>query len=542
MIDIMYLRTSNRKLQNGKEVTYLQIAENEWDPVKKRSRVKILCTLGRADDQATDRLQQLARSIRKNAPWESIAELEEGWRFITSWEHGPLTVIENLWQQMGLHKIINEAVKKEERQVPFERSIFAMVANRCLEPSSKLDCYERWMKKCIYFPEGKTISLHHLYRALDFLSVYKDKIEEEIYWKTADLLNMDVDLIFYDTTSVSFEIDEEDEGGLRKRGYSKEGRPDAPQVVVGMAVTRDGFPVKTWVFPGNTTDVTTISRVKNDLRGWRLNRCVFVADAGMVSDENLRELSKGGGHYIVAMPCRRGTEVVDDVLGRPGRFKIVADNLQVKEVWVGSRVRRRRYVVCFNPLEAERQRMHRVEVLHELEAEMTSLRGHPKKSCRLLSSRRFGPYLRTLKSGELRINRGAIRERARRDGLWVIHSNDEELSAEDLALGYKQLIRVEETWRTMKSTIRIDPVYHRNPERIKAHVFLCSLALLLERMAEKACGRTWTRIREELRSIKVGQLLSPHGTIFQTSPGSMEARKLLKRLGIEPLPNILNAE
>ncbi|MCG2817233.1 MAG: IS1634 family transposase [Candidatus Aminicenantes bacterium] len=538
----MYLRTTSRKNQDGSSTAYLQIAENVWDPIQKRSTVKVLCTLGRADGKAVDRLQQLARSIRKNAPWESIAELEEGWTFVNSWKHGPFAAINHLWKQAGLEKIIEQAVKKEDRTVPFERAIFAMVANRCLEPSSKLDCYERWMSEEVYFPEGKAIALHHLYRAMDFLSAHKKEIEEEIYWQTADLLNMDVDLIFYDTTSVSFEIDWEDDEGLRKRGYSKEGRPDAPQIVVGMVVTRDGYPVKTWVFPGNTADVTTISRVKSDLKGWRLNRCVFVADAGMVSENNLRELSKGGGRYIVAMPCRKGTEVVEDVLSRPGRFKIVADNLQVKEVWVGEGVRRRRYVVCFNPLEAERQKKHREEVLRELEAEIASLRGHPKKSCRLLSSRRFGPYLRTLKSGELRISCGSVRARAKRDGLWVIHSNDEELSAEDLALAYKQLMRVEEAWRTMKSTIRIDPVYHRKTERIEAHVFLCSLALLLERIAEKACGLTWKRIREELRTIKVGQLLSPHGTVYQASPGSMKARNLLKKMGMESLPSILNAE
>jgi IS4 transposase len=236
------------------------------------------------------------------------------------------------------------------------------------------------------------------------------------------------------------------------------------------------------------------------------------------------------------------SQTVEDVLSRPGRYKIVADNLQVKEVWVGEGVRRRRYVVCFNPLEAERQKKHREEGLRELEAEMTSLRGHPKKSCRLLSSGRFGPYLRTLKSGELRISLGAVRERAKKNGLWVIQSNDEELSAEDLALAYKQLMRVEQAWRTMKTTIRIDPVYHRKEERIKAHVFLCSLALLLERMAEKACGLTWRRIREELGTIKVGQLLSPHGTVYQTSPGSMKARNLLKKMGMKSLPSILSAE
>ena len=536
----MYLRTTTRKNQDGSKVAYLQIAENQWDHKHKRSRVKVVCTLGRADGKAVERLRQLARSIRKNAPLDSIAELEEGWRFVDSWEHGPFHVTSHLWEKLGIGKIIQEAVKKEDRSVPFERAVFAMTANRALAPSSKLGCYQRWMQEDVYFPEGEGIELHHLYRAMDFLSQHKEQIEEQLYWKLADLLNMDVDLIFYDTTSVHFEINEEDD--LRLRGYSKNGRTDVPQVVVGMAVTRDGYPVKSWVFEGNRADVTTIAQVKSDLKGWRLNRCIFVTDAGMVSEDNLRELAKGGARYIVAMPCRQGTEVVNDVLSRPGRFHEVRDNLRVKEIWGGTGERRRRYVVCLNPLEADRQRRHRQEVLTELEAELQTLNGHPKRACALFSSRRFGPYLRKLKNGELRINRMAIRDRARRDGIWVIHSNDEELAAEDLALAYKQLVRVEEAWRTMKSDIRLRPVYHRTEERIRAHVFLCVLSLLLERVAEKTCGQTWFRLREELRTIKIGQLLGPHGMVYQASPGSADARKILKKLKLDPPFPVITAE
>jgi len=531
----MYLRKVSRNNTDGATVTYLQIAENIWDSQKKRSRVRVVCTLGRADEQGIDRLRQLVRSIRRQSP-EYTAEVE-GWTFQNSWEHGGLHVIGRLWESLGIRDLMEKAAREEERMVPLERAVFVMVANRCLAPRSKLSCYERWMAEDIYFPEGEGIELHHLYRAMDFVADHKTAIEEQLYWRLADLLSMDVDLIFYDTTSIYFEVDQEDEG-VRRRGYSKDQRGDLPQVVVGMAVTRDGYPVKSWVFAGNWADVTTIEEVKEYLRGWRLNRCIFVTDAGMVSEENLALLRRGGGRYIVAMPCRKGTEVVKEVLSRPGRYEEVRENLKVKEVWVGDH----RYVVCLNPLEAERQRKHREEVLGELEEELQGLRSHPKRACQLLSSRRYGPYLRTLKNGELRLSKKAIREKEKRDGLWVIHSNDHELGAEDLALAYKQLIRVEETWKTMKSTIEIRPVFHRTEERIKAHVFLCVLALLVERVAERACGWTWPRIRQELRSIKVAQLLAPNGMVYQTTVGSQDARNLLKNLKIQPLPEVLGVE
>ena len=160
---------------------------------------------------------------------------------------------------------------------------------------------------------------------------------------------------------------------VRKRGKSKNGRGDVPQVMVGLAVTRDGFPVRHWVFPGNTVDVTTVAQVKADLKGWRLNRCVFVGDAGMVSAQNLRTLARGGGRYIVCMPVHPGGEVDKEVVSRRGRYREVAENLQVKEVVVGEGERRRRYVVCFNPREAERQSKHRAQVLTELEAELATM-------------------------------------------------------------------------------------------------------------------------------------------------------------------------
>ncbi|MFQ5886459.1 MAG: IS1634 family transposase [Anaerolineae bacterium] len=548
IIVIMYLRTSTRKNRDGSGVTYLQIAENVWNPKKRRSETRLVCTLGRADGKGQERLRQLAASIRRHASFETMAQLEPGWKFLDSWEYGPFYVLCEVWERLGIRRILEEALRGEDRSVPFERAILAMVANRALAPASKLFCYESWVREEVYFPEGEAIQLHHLYRAMDFLAAHKEEIEKELYWQVADLLSLDVDLIFYDTTTLYFELDEEDEGeeALRVRGHSKDGRDDVPQVVVGLAVTRDGLPIKSWVFPGNTPDVTTIAQVKEELRGWRLNRCVFVTDAGMVSEENLHTLARGGSSYVVAMPCKKGGEVVTEVLSRPGRFSVVCDNLRVKEVWVGDGQRRRRYVVCFNPAEAERQRNHREKVLAELEAELAGLsnsgEGHPKRGCELLSSRRYGRYLRKLKDGRLRVNKTAIREASKRDGLWVIRTNDESLTREDLALAYKQGVRVEEAWKTMKSGLKVRPIYHRTPERIRAHIFLCVLALLLERVVENACGWSWRKIRAELRSIKVGQLLTPNGTLYQRSPIRATSHNILKQMKVKPPAEILAVE
>ncbi len=552
----MYVRQTRQKRADGSYLVHLQLAESVWNPAKRRSETRIVCNLGRADDpKVTERLRRLAKSILKRCDPEAIVAADPSWTLMDAWPYGDLYVLEALWERLGIREAIEREHRKRKLDFPVERALFAMVANRALAPCSKLYCYEQWLREDVRIEGCEGLGLHHLYRAMDFLVAHREAIEEAVYFRVADLLNLQVDLIFYDTTSLHFEVDEEDPGraeesedkGLRKRGHSKNGRGDAPQVVVGLAVTREGLPVRHWVFPGNTVDVTTVRQVKEDLRGWRLTRCVFVGDAGMVSEENLRSLSLGGGKYIVGMPMRREAEVNQQVLGRPGRYREVAEHLKVKEVVVGDGERRRRYAVCYNAREAERQQSHRQGVLEELEAELAALgdlegEPHTKRVCALRASRRYGKYLRQTKRGRLVISRKAVQEEARLDGKFVVHTNDDTLSAEDLALGYKQLMRVEEAWRTLKTGLRLRPVYHRAEHRIRAHVALSVLALLLERAAEHACADTWRNIRDDLKQIKLAQLSSPHGQVWQVTEPRPGALKRLKSLGIQKPPEVLRVD
>ena len=549
IIGYMYLRQSTQKRADGSALRHLQIAENVWDPVKKRSKVRILYNCGRADDpKAAERLRRLARSIFKRCSPEELAAADSNLKVVDAWPYGDVHALERLWERAGLPELIAEQADSSAKAFSVERALFALVAHRALAPASKLHCHEQWLAEEVRIEGCGALGLHHLYRAMDFLSERQAELEEGLFYRMADLLNLDVELIFYDTTSLHFEVADEDGessdagAGLRKRGHSKNGRGDAPQVLVGLAVTREGFPVRHWVFPGNTVDVSTVARVKRDLKGWRLNRCVFVGDAGMVSRENLKALARGGGRYIVCLPVHRGGEA-DRVIGRRGRYREVAENLKVKEVVVGEGERRRRYAVCFNPREAERQRRHRAEVLAELEAELASLRpgegGHRKRVCELRASRRYGRYLRLTKRGLARIDRAQVKAAERLDGKFVVHSNDDTLSGEDLALGYKQLQRVEQAWRRLKSGLKLRPVYHRAERRIRAHVALSVIALLLERMAEHACGDTWRNIRNDLKRIKLVQLSGPNGALWQVTEPRPDASKRLKSLDIPPPPTIL---
>jgi hypothetical protein len=559
----MFLRESTQKRAGGATVTHLQLAESVWNPTTRRADTRILYNFGRADDPAVrDRLQKLAKSILRRVAPEAILAERPDWRLLDAWPYGDLYVLEQLWRQLGMPERLPALTRDDTRRsLPVERACFAMVANRCCAPASKLYCYEQWLREDVRLVGGAGLELHHLYRSMDFFEKHKATLEKEVFFRVADLFSCDVELIFYDTTTLHCEIDGEDAGGaddvmlrgsqlaggkaypaLRQRGKAKNKRNDVPQVVVGLAMTRDGLPVRSWLFRGDTVDVSTVAQVKADLRGWKLTRTVFVGDAGMVSEANLKALAQGGGKYILCMPVKAGNEVSEAVLSRPGRYHVVAPNLDVKEVVVGDGERRRRYVVCYNAEEATRQQAHRGQILAELEVVLPDLSRegrHSKRACALRASERYGQYLTQDRHGRLAIDAATVRQAERRDGKFVVHSNDDTLTPADLALGYKQLAQVERAWRLLKSGLRIRPIFHWAPHRIAAHVSLTMVGLLLERLAEKACQDTWRNIRDDLRQIKLAQFLTPQGELWQvTEPGPAAANRL-KQLKLPPPPPVL---
>jgi transposase len=319
-------------------------------------------------------------------------------------------------------------------------------------------------------------------------------------------------------------------------------------VIIALAVTRDGMPVRSWVLPGDTADVTTVARIKDDLRAWRLGRCVSVGDAGLYAAENLAELSRGLGRYILATPMRKVKDVETEVLTRPGRYKQVADNLQVKEVWVGDGERRRRYVLCLNPIEVERERQHREQLLIELDAELSALESreddHPKAACALMASRRYGRYLIADWRGRPKLDAAKVKAAEKFDGKFVVISNDDTLSAEDIARGYKAAWIIESCFRRMKQTgLKVRPMFHWTARRIEAHVRLCVLALQMQRAAEIRCEQPWARIAHTLAGLKAVRYRSESRTIVQRTKVAGELAETLKNLGVSmPKPILAVAE
>ena len=555
----MYLRTTQRRNKDGSTVRYYALAENVRHPDKGHVEAKVVHSFGRADrlDRAT--LERLVRSIRRVLDADGAdADADEvpagdkkrdpAIEIEASFEFGVVHVVEQLWARLGIGQAIADRLAAEERHAPHEAALLAMAAQRLARPGSKLACHERWLER-VWLPAAKDLSLSQLYRALDILAEHGDAIEQEVFWYGADLFKLDVDLVFYDATTAWFECDDEDVAAeswrgltfpaLRKRGHSKEGRDNDPQVVIALAVTRDGMPVRSWVLPGNTPDVTTVQQIKEDLRQMRLGRALFVGDAGLYAKANLAELSKGAGRYILATPIGRVKEIKDEVLSRPGRYAEISPHLRAKEVIVGQGERRRRYILCLNTEEAAREQRHRDEILELLQLELDRLASdHPKAACRLLASKRFGPYLSQDEHGRPFIDRTKVRRAEQLDGKFVLTTNDDSLSAADVALGYKGMWIIEACFRRMKTTgLGIRPMFHWTPRRIVAHVKLCVLALMIQRAAEIATEAPWSQLADTLERLKAVRYTAEGETIVQASRITPELAAILKKLDIsKPKP------
>ena len=549
----MYLRTTKRTNKDGSIVTYYQLAHNERDPVTRKPVAKIIHSFGRAENVERDQLVRLCRSIARVCSLNVIDPLDEAQlplsttvglpldlKLHRTYAYGLPLLAETLWERLGIGKLFRTICRKEGFRAPYERALLAMAANRLCEPESKLGLWDRWLPT-VYMPSCQNLKLKHMYEAMDLLYEHAAELEKHVFFETANLFNLKVDLIFYDTTTASFFIDQEDddaEAGLRKFCPAKEGFW-APSVVIALAVTPEGLPVRSWVFPGNTADVTTIEKVKADLRGWDLGRALFVADSGMNSEANREELAKACGKYLLATRMGAVSEVKDEVLAKRGRYHVIRDNLHAKEVIVGDGERRWRYILCYNPKEALRQKKHREEVIRILEQELDRHRDHKATAqwaVDLLASRRFKRYLKVTKSNMIRIDRGAIRQAAKYDGKWVLQTNDDTIRLEDAASGYKGLMVIERCFRSLKRTrIKMTPMYHWVPRRIEAHVKICVLALLMERLAEISCGESWDRIQQGLEELQISYFSTAEHSFYRTNELTSKVRSLLKSLKI-PAP------
>jgi hypothetical protein len=568
----VYLRETKRRNRDGSTVSYLQLAHSERHPVTGVPSAKVIHSFGRAEAVDRDALARLVASISRFLdPAQAIAAAHAGQiDVLDSRRFGGAWLLDRLWERLGIGAALHRlAADRRLDADTTERVLFALVAQRALEPGSKLAA-TGWVAQRVAIAGCGGFCDDAAYRGMDFLLDALPEIASEIFASVAHLLNLDVDIVFVDSTSTYWEVDVPDEladlqpepepddgtakpveNGARRFGKSKDHRDDLPQVVIAMAVTRDGIPVRCWTFPGNTQDQKIIRTVKDDLGSWNLHRLVWVADRGFASVANRAYLTRGGGHYIHAEKLRHTNAEAAAALARPGRYHDVADNLQVKEVRVApgggndEGARAERFVVCHNPDAAARDAAVRERLIEHLSG---LIEGSDTWSARrrdeFVGSLKAKPGLRRLlrrtKTGLLRIDRAAAAREAHYDGKWLLRTSDLTLTAQDLAAAYKQLLAVERGWRDAKSSLGLRPVYHHREDRIRAHVQLCWLALLLIRVAETRTGDTWRNLRHELDRMHLVTFATADGRVAQRSTTTAGQKTILAALDLPEPPKYLD--
>jgi transposase len=372
--------------------------------------------------------------------------------------------------------------------------------------------------------------LPHFYRALGGLWKKKEAIEHSLYRRGLDLFNAELDLVFFDTTTTYFEG--RSLAGWAKLGKSKDHRPDHLQLVIGVVMRRDGIPVTCEIWPGNTNDVKTLVPVIRGLqKRFQIRKVILVCDRGMVSESNLEAMTGAGYEYIVGVKLRGRKEVRDEVLSRAGRYQDVKDNLRVKEVWVDDR----RYVICFNPEEAEKDRHDREAILEKIRSKLAS--GGVK---RLINNRGYRRYLKIARAA-VSIDDKVVEEEARYDGKYVLRTTTS-LPADEVAEAYKQLTWIERLWRELKDVMEVRPVYHHLKKvNVQGHIFISFLALYLaallrQKLAAAGQKLPWDEVVRDLSDLRAVEVELDGQRYLLRSPLKRHAGKVFAAVGAKVPP------
>jgi len=545
----MYFR---RKTSSGR--VYLQIVESRRDGDQVRQQV--IATLGRFDElQASGQLERLLRSGARFAAKAMVlsAANDDAAIKIAVRRIGPALVFERLWEETGCRVVMAELAGRRKHGFVLERAVFLTVLHRLFVSGSDRAA-DRWREDyAIAGVEG--LDLHHLYRAMAWLGkelpekeqggrtpfaprCLKDVVEERLFAHRRDLLTR-LDLVFMDTTSLYFE----GAGGqtLGQHGYSKDHRPDLRQMILAVLIDGDGRPVCSEMWPGNTADVTTLIPVIDRLRRrFHIARVCVVADRGMISAETIAELEARRLLYILGV--RERSDKRELVLDDPAPFVPLAMKKRSKEIDYEAKtvmLAGRRYIVCRNQQEAQKDAADRASIVAALERQLA------KGDKALVGNTGFRRYLKTISDEHFAIDPDKIEEERKFDGIFVLRTNTD-LNPLEAMLCYKQLWTVEQTFRTAKHLFSTRPIFHKLDETIRGHVFCSFLALVLKTALEDriaALGRSgsWPEIIADLDSLTETEIEHDGKRFIVRSAPRPAASLALRAAGIALPPTVREA-
>ncbi len=469
----IYPRIKSFKNKDLSTRNYLYLVESKR--VGKRVIQKNLCYLGRVEELTdSGKLEKLVRKLADFCQELSVLKARD--ELIADWskEYGPIIIFRRLWEKLGLGKLLSRFAEKRKYQFDPSEAVFSMVCNHLMAPGSELATFE-W-KKEVYEPKWEALQLQHYYRALDYLVEHKRELEKAIFYRLQDLFSQELDLLMFDTTTL-YSWGEGKKAESLQYGFSKDRRGDLKQIMVGVLMTRDGYPVGHEVFPGNLGDIKAFQEQLDKLkREFNLRRVVWVCDRGMISDKNISLLSASGYEYIFGVRIRQlDEELRKELLGKEDFAVIIPGRLWVKE----KVIKERRYIVCYNPEQAEYEKRKREYFRQILEnkIEVRTLKDWVVKNG-------YKKYI-TIVGGEVVLDEERLKREEIYDGMWILLSNTG-FSSREVAEYYKGLWQIEQGFRELKSRLEMGPIYHWTEKRIRGHIFICYLALLLKVSLKKA--------------------------------------------------------
>ncbi len=548
---------------------YLQIMKAYRDPKTGRPKQKYIGSLGRLDQLEARDLDSLINGLLKHTGRPTLEELEAGIDsdttvFEPALELGDVWAIVAIWHQLGLAQAILREARKRRVRMGVEQLVRVMVINRLSDPRSKLGLL-RWLEK-VYLPgvDRSRVTHQNLLRAMDVLLEQKEALEQELMGSLLPLFDQEMEVVFYDITTIRVEGESEEDGEIRRWGKVKEGDFVARQFAVGVVQTADGFPVMHEVFEGNVGEPTTVKGVVRRLKErFPIRRVVLVADRAMISYKNLEEIEEQGLEYIVAVPARRfrrlvgdldalherlvarsretGGEAVEERELEGGRRLVMAHSREIARQTRRSRAQRlvqvltqaRRWVAKLEAQEREEGGPGRPLTDEGAKARLWELAGE-KNVRRVLKVDLEGSTVSWYWDVE------ALKRELKLDGKLVLVTNVRDLSAGDLVRQYKGLADIERGFRVLKSEIEIAPVYHRLPHRIRAHALICFLALVIQRVMRWRLRRhrlpfSPERLLEKLKAIQYHRVRLATGKVLTgVTAISPEQRRLFEAIEVAP--------
>lgn len=569
------------KKTKSKNVTYLKIVESYWDKQQQKSKQKVVVNLGRLDFLLSngligivDNLSQIVeretkssgRQIKKKSDLKDITTMKEiikaGYGFI---------IYRKLWKRYDLDKLLSSILKNKKTEFDFVSVVFSMVINQLLNPSSKL---KLWVNKDKYLKINEEIELQHYYRSLDILAENKETIELKLFEKNCSLFNLKLDIVFYDVTTFYFESQVSDE--LKDFGFDKDNKINNVHIVMGLLVDRDGKPIGYELFKGNTYEGHTLLKFIEKLKKrFQIGTIVIVADKGLNSKMNLKQIKEAGYDYIVSgrlrsmkkqvkemvinsndylpLTCKELSFLDPDDKDNIFKYKVIdyENEIRYKEEPNDKKYKKiklqEKLVCTYSSKRASKDKKDRERMLEKAneiimnneKSKIENRRGHKKYVAK--------QYAENINADDYKLvlNQAKIKEDEKYDGYYVLQSSRPDLQAKEIIENYHYLFKIEESFRIMKSTMQVRPVNHWTPKRIEGHFVMSFLAFLLERELEYRLlknkkTKAPEKIKEAINSMVFTKISIENKIYYLRSNHNKLASEILAMLKIKQAGHLLN--